>query len=161
MRDDCYASSLRENAKSILVFLLLSFLSEITMAADLTTPERALKTLEDAYIRMDLDGAVAAKDFQFEATAMLGGLKSLKDVDEALIRQAAEVLEMSFRKQIKTEGFPNFSKLRCAVVEKKQLQPDLVAMIEECIFPDGRKSGDTIHARRSENGWRIVVLPSS
>ncbi|TAK64352.1 hypothetical protein [Methylobacter sp.] len=58
-------------------------------------------------------------------------------VGEELVNKAAEVLELSFRKQMQTKGFRNFSKIRCSVVSQKQLKPDLVEMVEECVSPDG------------------------
>ena len=139
------------------ITLLLAFPS---MATNLSTPENALKSLEEAHNRKDIEAAVAAKDFHFEARAMLVALKSIRNPDEQLIKETAHVLELSFRKSIKTDGFTDFTQLRCSVVKKKQLQPELVEMVEECIFPDGDKSSDTLHAAKSEHGWRIVVLPS-
>ena len=131
------------------------------MASDLSSPETALMALEDAYSRKDLEAAVAAKDFRYEAHAMLRALKNLPSPDEALVRQATEVLERSFRKQMSTQGFPDFTGLRCAVIKKTQIRSDLVEMVEECIFRDGRKSTDVLHAALGVKGWRIVVLPRS
>ena len=90
---------------------------------------------------------------------MLRALKNLPNPDEKLIQETAQVLELAFRKQMKTEGFPDFNQLRCTVVRKSQLKPNLVEMVEECIFPDGGKSTDTLHAVKSAHGWRIVILP--
>jgi hypothetical protein len=143
----------------ILIVALIYSIAPLTMAADLSTPEGALKFLEDAYVRKDLEAAVSAKDFQYEARAMLNALKNLKNPDDELVQKTADVLELSFRKQIQTKGFPDFTQLRCSVVSKKLLQPDLVEMTEECIFPDGGKSTDILHATKSSHGWRIVILP--
>jgi hypothetical protein len=130
-----------------------------SMAADFSSPEGALKALEYAYVRKDIEAAVAAKDFKFEAHEMLKTLKKLGNPGEDLIKQTAEVLELSFRKQMKTEGFPAFADLKCKVVRKKYIRDGIIEMVEECIFPDGGKSSDTLHAAKSVSGWRIVVLP--
>ena len=70
------------------------------MALDLFTPESALKSLEDAYIRKDIEGAVASKDFRYEAKAMLTSHKNLANPDDDLVSKTAEVLELSFRKEM-------------------------------------------------------------
>ncbi len=128
------------------------------MAIDLTTPENALKSLEDAYRHKDIDAAVAAKDFHFEAAEMLRSLKNFSNADDKLIQEAAEVLELAFRKQMKNSGFPDFSQFQCSVVKRTQIRPNLVEMVEECIFPDRGKSTNTLHAFKSDHGWRIVIL---
>lgn len=145
--------------RRFLLSIALFSAMNISMAADLSSPEGALKALEDAYARKDIEAAVAAKDFKFEAREMLKALKNLGNPDEDLIKQTAEVLELGFRKQMKTEGFPAFADLKCKVVQKKYIRDGLVEMVEECIFPDGGKSTDTLHAAKSASGWRIVILP--
>jgi hypothetical protein len=111
------------------------------MPADLSTPEAALAALEDAYNRKDIEAAVGAKDFTCEAREMLVSLKSFSDSpDDELVKQTADVLELAFRKQMEVQGFPDFTEIRCKVVSKKKLRDDLVELVEECLFRDGRKS---------------------
>ncbi len=132
------------------------------MKADLSTPEAAVAALEDAYKQKDVDAAIDAKDFTFEAREMLISLKNLPNPpDEDLVKQTANVLELAFRKQVETRGFPDFTQLRCQVVSKKELRDDLVELVEECVFPDGGKSSQTLHACKNASGWHIVILPSS
>ena len=145
--------------RTVLPIPTLLFASFMAMAAGSTTPEGALRDLENAYVRKDLEAAVAAKDFNFEARAMLKALRNIGDPDQAIVKQAAEVLELGFRRQMQTSGLPAFADLRCRVVSKKALSLELVEMVEECIFPDGGRSTDTVHAAKSSSGWRIVVLP--
>jgi hypothetical protein len=129
------------------------------MASDFSTPERALATLEDAYRAKDMNAAVAAKDFRFEAHELLLNLKNLPErADEALIMQTAEVLELAFRKQIEVNGFPDFARVRCQVISKTNLRDNLVELMEECIFPDGGKSTQTLHFAKNESGWHLVVF---
>lgn len=70
------------------------------MANDLSTPDKALKSLEEAYIRKDIETAVAAKDFRYEAMTMLSANKNLQNSGGDLVNKATEVLELSFRKQM-------------------------------------------------------------
>lgn len=129
--------------------------------ADFSSPEGALAALEDAYRRNDLDGAVAAKDFIFEAREMLLSLENLPPPEESVVKQTAEVLELAFRQQIKSSGFPDFRWWRCRVISKTQLRPNLVELIEECVSLQGQRSEDILHAALTEVGWRIVILPPS
>jgi len=147
---------MKERFSWILAFTLFTLTA---MASDLSTPDRALKSLEEAYVRKDIEAAVAAKDFRYEAVAMLSANKNLQNVSEELVNKATEVLELSFRKQMETRGFPDFSKIHCSVVSQKQLKPDLVEMVEECVFSDGGKLTYTLYAAKSVTGWRIVNLP--
>ena len=130
-----------------------------TMATDLSTPANALKSLEDAYIHKDIEAAVRAKDFRYEADAILAANMNLKNSDEELIGKTAEILELAFRKQMQTQGFPDFGKLHCSVVSKKPIALNLVELVEECLFPDGGKSSDKLYAIKSSVGWRIVASP--
>ena len=130
--------------------------------ADFSTPERALASLEDAYVRKDIDGAIAAKDFNFEAREMLLILSDVAEqMDDAMVEQTAQVLELAFRSQIEEEGFPDFQNVRCRVTDKKDLREDLVELVEECVLPDGSGSKQVLHAVRNQTGWHIVVLPSN
>jgi len=128
------------------------------MAADYSTPEGALQSLEQAYIAHDIEAAVAAKNFQYEGKEMLSNLQ-IPDLDAGLIGEAAKVLELSFRKHLKDDGFPQFVGLKCRVVGKKDLAPDLVELSEECVHPDGSVSKEVLHAARTDSRWGIVVLP--
>jgi len=127
---------------------------------DFETPEAALASLEDAYRREDLDAAVAAKDFVYEARAMLLALENMEgSVDEDVVKQTAEVLELSFRTFTEQNGFPNFKDVRCTVISKKDLREDLVELVEECVSQDGSKSQEILHAAKNGRGWHIVVMP--
>ena len=56
------------------------------MAAEHLTPEAALKALESAYLRNDLDAAVAVKDFEVEATEMIKHLMKQAVPDPKLVK---------------------------------------------------------------------------
>jgi uncharacterized protein YegJ (DUF2314 family) len=148
------------NPTSSFLAMVLIGSSSVACAADFSSPERALISLEQSYARKDVDGAAAAKDFSFEADQMLRKMKSLGTPDADLIAKTAEVLELGFRHELTTKGFPQLEGVACKVVDTKGLHADLVALAEECTYPDGSKSTETLHAHKSAGGWRIVVLPS-
>ena len=128
------------------------------MAIDFSTPEGALHLLEAAYAHQDIEAAVAARNFEWEAREMLKKLAEDPTPQADLIQETAQVLELSFRQHIETNGFPKFSELRCSILKTKQLRPDLVEIFEECIFPDGLISREKIHVAKSGEKWGIVVL---
>ena len=54
--------------------------------------------------------------------------------DVEIIKQAAEDLELSFRNELRTKGFPDFGKLKCSFVGKSQISPGLVKLTEQCLY---------------------------
>jgi hypothetical protein len=129
-------------------------------AADFSSAEKALQALETAYFHEDLEAAVAARDFAYEAGEVVRADKGTTHPDPALIKRTAEVLELSFRKRMKLEGFPDFQGRACHVVDKKSLRADLVEMVEDCYLQNGEKVREIVNAAKTESGWRVVVMPS-
>lgn len=129
------------------------------MAADLSTPQKALLALEQAYRDRDIEAAVAAKNFRYEATAMLENLKSVRNPEPNLVQQAAHVLELAFRQDINENGFPPMAGVNSRILETKQLAPDLVEITEELTYSDGYVSRETVNVARSGLRWGIVILP--
>lgn len=142
---------------AILALCLLT--SALAMAADLSTPRCALQALEQAYRSHDIGAAVAAKNFTYEARAMLRNLKGTPNPDAALVREAAHALELSFREHLKDDGFPDMDGVHTKVVSTKLLAPDLVEMAEQVTYPDGYVSREIVYAALSGNRWGMVNLP--
>ena len=140
-----------------LIYILI-MIGNTAMAADYSTPESTLKALEQAYAAKDIEAAVAAKNFIFEATDMLNNLKGISNPDASLIQETAKVLELSFSKQMKTEGFPDMTGIACKIVGTKKINSNLVEISEECTFPDKYVSKETSYAVKSNNRWGIVIL---
>jgi hypothetical protein len=138
--------------------LLLSVL--LGCGIDRDSPEGAVRALEEAYIRKDLEAAVALRDFRTEAVLSWQSLKPELAEDQQVIRETAEVLELSFRKEIATQGFPDFASLKCRFTNRQVVAQDLVKVTEECVFPDGGKSIEDIHVVKGETGWRVVIVPN-
>ena len=89
---------------------------------------------------------------------MLQMMNPQLSTDEAIIGETASVLELSFRQEIATNGFPDFTNLKCGFTAKEELSADLVKLTEECVSPDGRKSVEELAVARSNNGWHVVVI---
>jgi hypothetical protein len=140
--------------------LLLGIAAAPVMAADFSTPQGALRALEQAQRSHNIEAAVAAKNFQYEAYAMLANLKSMPRPEAAHVQEAAHVLELAYRDEIKKDGFPNMEGVRTQVVSTKHLSPTLVEMDEQVAYPDGYISHEIIYAVLSNKRWGIVNLPN-
>ncbi len=131
-----------------------------TIASDFSTPETAIESLEAAYMGRNIDAAVAAKDFEEEARLMLKRINPELMNDPEVLKQTVEVLELTFRKQIRDEGFPDFSSVKCTLASPVEISEVLVRVHETCLFPDGGKSEQNIQVFRGALGWRVVNVPS-
>jgi hypothetical protein len=142
----------------------LSFLVGLTAASMVNavgfdTPEDAVRALEQAYTQKNADGVVAALDF------VEGGRQLLQETNPALandadtIHQTARVLELSFRDELRTKGFPDLGRLKCSFVRKEQISPGLIKLSEQCVFPNGSKSVQDRIVMKRDLGWRVVVVP--
>ena len=128
-------------------------------AGGFDTPEDAVRALEQAYIQKNEEGVVAALDFVEEGRQMLQKINPTLANDAEIIKQAAEDLELSFRNELRTKGFPDFGKLKCSFVEKAQISPGLVKLTEQCVFPDGGKSVQDLIVTKRDLGWRVTLPP--
>ncbi|WP_231491691.1 YegJ family protein [Pedobacter sp. Leaf170] len=123
--------------------------------ANLDTPEGAILALENAYNDKNLDAAIACKNFYEEAKMMLSALNT--NADEEMIAKTAEVLEVSFIKNIEEQGFPNFSGLQNAF-EREMIDENHCIITEICWFPDGGKSIQKLNTFKSDIGWKVLGL---
>lgn len=114
--------------------------------------------LEKAYRQKDIEAAVAAKDFVAESRVMLSRLQSGMDKDPEVLKKSAEVMELSFRAEMKTNGFPDFSGIKCRFTRREKYQDfaDIVAVTEVCTFPDGGTSTQKLLVVNTTNGWRVL-----
>ena len=128
-------------------------------AGGFDTPEDAVRALEQAYIQKNEEGSVAAIDFVEEGRQMLQKINPTLADDAEIINQAAEDLERSFRSELRTKGFPDFGKLKCAIVGKAQISPGLVKLTEQCVSPDGGKSVQDRIVTKRDLGWRVTLPP--
>ncbi len=125
--------------------------------ADFETPEGAILSLENAYDEQDMGKAIACKDFNSEAKQMLSKMNS-SIIDEDIIKQTAEVLELSFIKHTEENGWPQFSGLKRAFTNREKVEEDYWIITEVCWFPDGGKSVQRLGTSKAANGWRVVGI---
>lgn len=129
-------------------------------AHDLTTPEGAVLSLEDAYRAGDIEAAVRCKDFNEEARMMLGKLETDFSGDKDLVAQTAEVLELGFRAEMKNDGFPDFRGITSTFPKKEKYdgRDDLVELTEFCKHSSGEATTNTLHVYKSPGGWKVITL---
>lgn len=118
------------------------------------TPEGAILSLEKAYNEKNIDAALACKDFQEEAKAMLAGLTM--DTNDEIVASTAEVLNLSFINNLEEHGFPNFSNLQNAFTEREKIDDEHWIITEVCWFPDGGKSIQKLNTYKSATGWKVL-----
>jgi hypothetical protein len=140
--------------------LFIGVIPMATAAPNFTTPEGAVKALEAAYANKSIEDAVAAKNFNAEARLMLLRIQPELARDAEVLKQMAEVLELSFRKQIDKEGFPDVTSFQCSLSRPEQVSETLVKMTETCRSPEGVTSLQDLHVSKDANGWRVVVVAS-
>lgn len=119
-----------------------------------TTPEGAILCLEDAFTQGDINAAVACKDFQKEASHMLGRVPNL-ELTPDVISQTAETLEMAFRNFFVDHGMPNYSGTERAFTEREFEDDDTVVITEFCRHPDGTMTADRIWVYRINGLWKV------
>jgi hypothetical protein len=128
-------------------------------AAGFESPEDAVLALDLAYAKKNADSAVAMIDFVEEGRQMLQKISPTLANDPDMIKQAAEGRELAFRTALRTNGFPDFSQLKCSFVGKRQIAPGLVELTQQCFSPDNTKSFKDRLVVKSESGWRVTLRP--
>jgi hypothetical protein len=131
----------------------------VAIAGGFDTPEDAVRTLHKAYSEKNADGVVAAMDFIEEGRQMLQKVNPSLANDPDLIKQAAADFEQSFRNELRTKGFEDFSNLKCSFVGKAQISPELVKLTEQCLYPGGGKSVQDLLVTRRNLEWRVTLQP--
>jgi hypothetical protein len=131
----------------------------VVNAGGFGTPEDAVRALEQAYVQKNADAAVAAIDFIEEGRQMLQKINPTLANDAEIIKQAAADLELSFRNELRINGFPDAGKLKCSFVRKAQISPELVKLTEQCVFPEGGKSVQERFVMKRDLGWRVTIPP--
>jgi hypothetical protein len=131
--------------------------ASVVNAGGYDTPEDAVRTLEQAYIQKDADAAVAALDFIEEGRQLLQETNPALANDPETIKHTAEILEQSFRNELRTKGFPDFGDLKCSFVGKIQIAPGLLQLTEKCVFPNGSQTVQNQIVKKRDIGWRVVL----
>ena len=78
--------------------------------------------------------------------------------DPRVISSTAQALELSFRKQLKDRGFPNFDNVvESTFPEKKDIADGKVIVKEVCRYRDGGTSVQNILVQETATGWKVLV----
>ena len=139
---------------TIISLLALSGCGKKAIKADLTTPEGAILSLENAYRQRDIEKAVACKDFKAEAAHMMRDKPGLSS-DEVLAK-LAETLELAYRAEMKG-GFPDMKGVTSTFPKKKDLGEGTVVVTEVCRFPDGGTSKQNMLVVKTSTGWKVMI----
>jgi hypothetical protein len=132
-------------------------MASLVNAGGSDTPEDAVRALERAYTAKNADEAVAALDFMEEGRQILQETNPALANDPETIQQSAAALELSFRNEMRTKGFPDFSGAKCSFVGKTQIGHGLMKLNEQCEFPGGRSSVQDLIVMKRDLGWRVVL----
>jgi hypothetical protein len=143
---------------SVLWLLIGLAAASVVNAGGYDTPEDAVRALERAYIQKDADSAVAALDFVEEGRQLLQETNPLLANDPDSVKRSAEILEQSFREEMRTKGFPDFANFKCSFVGKTQIAQGLIKLTEQCVHPDGAKSVQNPIVMKRDSGWRVVLV---
>jgi hypothetical protein len=139
---------------TIMSLLALFGCGKKTFKADLTTPEGAILSLEDAYRQGDIEKAVACKDFKVEAAHMMREKPGLGS-DEVLAK-LGETLELAYRAQMKG-GFPDMKGVTSTFPKKKDLGEGKVVVTEVCRHLDGGITKQDILVAKTDAGWKVMI----
>lgn len=131
-----------------------------SFAHDLTTPEGAILSLEDAYRAKDIEAAVRCKDFTVEAKLMLQKLEQDFSDDPEILSKTAEVLELGFRSELQNSGIPDFRDIESTFSDKTPYQgrDDIVQITETCRHGDGTTTTNTLVVAKTADGWKVVAV---
>jgi hypothetical protein len=150
------------NTRSLFIAIIaLTFLSKLLggpreqSSIDLSTPEHAVHSLEDAWRANDIEKAVRCKDFRGEAEQILRD-KPAEVRAEDIIAQTTQVLEMGYRAEIKKSGFPNMKGVTSTFSEKRRLSPERVELTQQFHFPDGSTHTEKVQVRYTKDGWKVI-----
>ena len=132
----------------------------MTKPIDLSTPEAAILSLEEAYRAKDVNAAVKCKDFRTEAVLMLQKVTPQFANDAEIVTQTTEVLELGFRSEMKKKGFPDFRGVTSTFKNKKPFRNsgDIVELTETCVDGRGTTTTNQLVVAKTEPGWRIVTV---
>ena len=77
-------------------------------------------------------------------------------LDSDIVVKTTNILELSFRKEIKEKGFPDFSQLSCKTPKKELYKLGIYKVLETCKYPDGGYSNQWLLVGKAPAGWRVL-----
>jgi len=76
--------------------------------------------------------------------------------DDAVVAKTAEVLELAYRKELRTRGFPNMDGVTSTFEATQRLTDDRAVVTEVCTYPDGGSSRQKLLVAKTPAGWRVL-----
>jgi hypothetical protein len=128
-------------------------------AIDLSTPERAVASYFEAFGRRDADGAVAARDFEFEARHAHEESPGSEALDEEAVKRTAKVAEAALRARLQADRIHGLDYSQCKHITTRRLQDNVAEVFLDCPSPGGGSIFEAMLAARSEVGWRVALGP--
>ena len=93
-----------------------------------------------------------------EATLMLEKGEQRFDRNPDLVEKTARVLELSYRNDVKKNGFIDMRNTTCRIVDKQPYEgrKDVFVVTEECAFPNGTRPKQRVLLYNGPAGWRVL-----
>jgi hypothetical protein len=129
----------------------------VAAAVDLSTPESAVASYFEAYARRDADGAVAARDFEFEARHAHDESPGSEAPDEEAVKRTAKVAEAALRARLQADRIRGLDYSQCKHIATRRLQDSVAQVFLDCPSPGGGSIFEAMLAARSEVGWRVAL----
>lgn len=124
---------------------------------DLSTPEGAILSLENAYTNNDINKALSCKDFFLEAELLLQ--KSKMDYENRqLVSETSELLKLTFIAWIEKNGFPSFKDVKHSFPCKQKISDTLVLVTEICHYPNNLSNKQNIYVGKVNDKWKVLNI---
>ena len=134
--------------------LLSSGCGKGSFKPNLSTPESAILSLEEAYRRGNVDQAIACKDFKAEAAWMTRDKPEMNT--PAILAKLAETLELAYRAEMKA-NMPDFKGVTSRFPQKMDLEEGKVVVTEICKLKDGTISTQNLLVAKTDTGWKVMI----
>ncbi|MEH6419930.1 hypothetical protein [Pseudomonas sp. CGJS7] len=126
------------------------------MDKDLSTPEKALHALADAYRDKDMDLAATYRDFPLEARLVLQYLDKRAGAPTA---QAIAELAATLQAKWREAGPPDLASVTTQVVSSEHYAECFYVVTEQLRAADGRVSSQRLFMAQSGGPW-VVLCPA-
>jgi len=78
--------------------------------------------------------------------------------DQKIIDKLSETYKLAFLKEIKEEGFPDFSDIvKTEFIKVNSIDGIFVVIKEICTYSDDGKSEQNLLIGKSKNGWKMIM----
>jgi len=121
-----------------------------------STTQEAVNGLIEAFRTLDIEQIVANKDFDVDSRLFWQNL-GLPISDEQLSK-SRKAFENNFRNEMK-ERIPDYRSVTVRFVSEEKLKENFAIVLLEASRPGQRTSQLRIPVFRTDNGWKVVLVP--